>query len=136
MEKLLLGPFFPDEKLNVVDHQHVDVAVTLSEIRHFVVSDGVDDLVRKLLGRQVRNTEVRAFGHMVPDRIEEMGLAQPDAAVNEEGVVRLSRLLRDRHTGRMGKLISRSYDEILERIFRVELNAPAGFHLPRNFGYI
>ncbi len=73
MEKLLLSPFFPDEKLDIVDHKHIDVAVALSEVRHLVISDGVDDLVRELLGRQIRNAEVRPFGHMVSDRIEEMG---------------------------------------------------------------
>ena len=51
VEEFLLRAFLACQKLNVVDHQHVDMTIPLSQIHHFIVSNGVDDLVRKLLGR-------------------------------------------------------------------------------------
>ena len=61
MEELFLGPFFPGQELNVVDHQHVDVPVALAEVRHLVVPDRVDHFVRELLRRQVGDAQIRVL---------------------------------------------------------------------------
>ena len=52
----------PRQELNVVDHQHVDMPVSLPQVHHLVVADGVDDLIRELLGRQIGNAQIGALG--------------------------------------------------------------------------
>ncbi len=51
VEEFFLRPFLARQKLNVVDHQHIDIAVALPEVDHLVVANRVDDLVRKLFRR-------------------------------------------------------------------------------------
>jgi len=50
--------------------------------------------------------------HFLADGLEEMGLAQPHAAVNEQRVVRPCRFFGHRDASRMGKLIARAGDEL------------------------
>src|SRR6267143_1374516 len=121
VEEFLLRAFFARQELNVVDHQHVDMTIPLPQIHHFVVSNGVDDLVRKLLGRQIGNPEIGSLRHIISNGIQEVRLPQPGLPVNKEWVIGFRRLFSDRHTGGVGKLISRSYYEILESILGVEL---------------
>ena len=73
MEEFLLGALFPGEELHVVDQQHVDAAVALAQVGHLVVPDGVDDLVRKLLRRDIGDPEIGPLCNMVPDRVEKVG---------------------------------------------------------------
>ena len=49
-----------------------------------------------------------------------MGLAQTDAAVNEEGIVRARRRLRDSETGCVRDFVIRADDEGFECISRIE----------------
>ncbi len=56
MEELFLSPFLSDQKLDVIDHQHIDVSVALSEVHHFIVADRVNDLVCELFGREIRDS--------------------------------------------------------------------------------
>ena len=74
VEKFLLRAFLARQKLNVVDHQHVDMTISLPQIHHFVVSNGVDDLVRKLLSRQIGNPKIGPFRYIISNRIQEMCL--------------------------------------------------------------
>ncbi len=53
MKKLVLGTFFTSDKLDVVDEQQVDAAVTVSKRRHLVFADGVDGVVGKRFGGNV-----------------------------------------------------------------------------------
>ncbi len=114
MEELLLRPLLSRQKLDVVDHQHIDMAIPLSEVHHLVVADGIDDLVRKLLCRQIGNPQVRTLRHMIGNGVQQVGLAKPHTSVDEQGVIRLGRLLGDRHAGGVGELIPGADDEILE----------------------
>ena len=57
---------------------------------------------------------------MVADGMEEMGLSQTHASVNEERIVILGRRIGDRHAGGAGKLIARPHHKILKGIFRIE----------------
>ena len=60
MEELLLGRCLVDQELDIVDQEHVDIAVLVAEAGHHrivgaVVADGVDQLVRKFLAGHVQN---------------------------------------------------------------------------------
>ena len=57
---------------------------------------------------------------VVPDRVQQVGLAQPGAAVDEQRVVRLRRRLGDRDRRGVGEPVGRADDERLERVLRVE----------------
>src|SRR5215207_8052160 len=56
----------------------------------------------------------------MPDRMHQVCLTQTDTTVNEKGVVSFTRRLRGREASRMGKLVARTNDEFLERVFRIK----------------
>ena len=49
-------------------------------------------------------------------RVDQMGFAETDTAVDKEWIVMLTRLVRDGHTSRMGKLVASAYNEVFEGI--------------------
>ena len=56
----------------------------------------------------------------MPDRVEQVGLAQPGLAVDEQRVVGLGRRLGDRDRGGVGEPVARADDEGVEGVLRVE----------------
>jgi hypothetical protein len=76
-----------------------------------------------LLGSQVGDPEIGTLCHMVRDGIQEVSLPESHTPIDEQGVIGLRWLFRDRHAGSMGKLITGTHDEVLERVFRVQLDA-------------
>ena len=90
VEELLLRPVLARQELDVVDEQDVDVAVRRLEARSFVVADGVDEVVGELLGVHVAHADaVVEVAGVVADRVQQVGLAQPGVAVDEQRVVGL-----------------------------------------------
>ena len=65
---------------------------------------------------------------VVPDRVEEMGLPETRARGDEERIVFLRRLFRDRDRGTVGESVALSDDERLERVGldNVRLGIPSG----------
>ena len=59
----------------------------------------------------------------VPDGVHQVRLAESDAAVDEERVVRPRRRLRHRARGGVGELVRRPDDERVERVARVQPDA-------------
>ena len=62
-----------------------------------------------------------ALEHAVPDRVHEVRLAQPHAAVQEQRVVRHRRRLGDRLRGGVREPVRVADDEIVERVARVQV---------------
>ena len=121
VEELLLGPFAVLQELDVVDQQDVDVAVPALERAGLVVAQRVDEVVGELLGRHVPHVpRVAELRGVVTDRVQQVGLAEPGAAVDEQRVVRLRRRLGDRDRGGVREPVGRPDDERLERVLRVE----------------
>jgi hypothetical protein len=121
MEKFLLRPLLTTEKLNVVDQKKVGLAITLPEFDQITVLDRVDELVDEQLTRDVDHLHVFPFRpDELADGLHEMGLAQTDAAVNERGIVRARRRLRDSETGGMRNFIVRTDHERFERVPWIE----------------
>ncbi|MNE56050.1 hypothetical protein D3C80_1509270 [compost metagenome] len=50
MEKFLLRRFFAGQELNVVNQQNINVAVFVAEAFTAVITDGIDEFIRELLG--------------------------------------------------------------------------------------
>ena len=88
VEKLLLRPFLAGDELDVVDEEHVDPAIAFPEVLALLRADRVDELVRELLARGIRDA---LFGMPrddgMADRVHEMRLAEAGPAVHEEWVV-------------------------------------------------
>ena len=90
VEELLLEPLLALHELDVVDEQHVDVAVAALEVGDGVGADGVDVLVEERLGGDVAHDVVLVVVvHVVADGVQQVGLAQTGRAVDEQRVVRL-----------------------------------------------
>ena len=71
------------------------------------------------------------------DRVQQVGLAQPGVAVDEQRVVGLGRRLGHRDRGRVGEPVARADDERLEQVARVEpgrLALPPGTRLAAGAG--
>src|SRR5206468_996971 len=121
MEKFLLRPLFTTEKLNVVNQKNVGLAITLPEFDQITVLDCVDELVDEQLTRDVKHLHVFPFRpDELADGLHKMGLAQTDAAVNEQRIVRTRRRLRDGETGRVRDFIVRADYERFEGVSRIE----------------
>ena len=121
VEERLLGRVLALQELDVVDQQDVDLAIARLEHRRAVVGDRVDEVVRELLGAHVSNPDagVEALG-VVADGVQEVGLAEPGVAVDEERVVRLGRRLGHGDRRRVGEAVGAADDEVVEVVLRVQ----------------
>ena len=131
VEELLLRPLLVGQELHVVDQQHVDRAVALAEVRHAVEADRVDQLVDELLGGQVEHPQLRPGAQdLMADGVQQVGLAEAHAAVEEERVVALRRVLGDGLGGGVGELVGLAHDERAEQVLRVEVGRGDGLDAP------
>ena len=77
VEELLLGAFLALQELDVVDQQHVDVAVPALEGHLPVVTQRVDEVVGELLAGDVPHPHAREQPlRVVADAVQQVGLAQ------------------------------------------------------------
>ena len=132
MEELLQRPVLARQELDVIDQQHVHVAVRGLEAGAFVVPDGVDEVVGELLGVHVADPDaaVEPAG-IVADRVQQVGLAQARIAVDEQRVVGLGGRFGHGHGGGVGEAVRRTDHEGIEDVLRVqpaELVRGAGQH--------
>src|SRR5690606_31042570 len=68
------------------------------------------------LGMDIRDLRAGVAGEdRVADRVHQMRLAEPDAAVDEQRVIRGPGILADLHRRGAGKLIALAFDEAVER---------------------
>src|SRR5262245_11017181 len=121
MEKFLLRPLLTTEKLNVVNQKKVCLPITLPKFDQVTVLDRVDELVDEQLTGDVDHLHVFPFRpDELADGLHEMSLAQTDAAVDEEGIVRARWCLRDSETRCMRDFVVRADYERFKRVSRVE----------------
>src|SRR5258705_194659 len=121
MKKSPVRPLFSTKKLNVIKQKKVGLAITLPEFDEITVLDRVDELVDEQLARDVDPLHVFPFRpDELADGLHEMGLAQTDAAVNKEGIIRTRGRLRDSETGCMRDFVIPTDDERFECVSRIE----------------
>ena len=117
MEELLLELLLALHELDVVDEQHVDLAVATLEVGLLVLADGVDELVEQRLGRDVADPVRRVVvPYVLGDRLQQVGLAQSRAAVDEQRVVATARGLGHRQGGGMCEAVGCSDHERVEGV--------------------
>ena len=125
VEELLFGGGLALEELDVVDQQHVDVAVGGLEGLGAGAAQGRDELVGERLGGRVADAEAGSVVvEVVGDRREQVGLAEPGRPVEEERVVGLRRCLGDGQGGAVGESVAGADHEALEGVARVQLRDP------------
>ena len=143
MEKFLLNSFLAREELDVVNQQHVGLAVFLAELGELVVLDPVNVFVGELFGREI--SDARAFfvaRHVLADGMEQMRLAQADPAVKEKRIVGFAGRLGHRQRGGVGEIVVVADDKSFKRILGIEMDFAAarrafvrrfgGFHFGRH----
>ena len=106
VDELLLGVLLALERLDVVDQQGVELAVALLEALRPVLAERADELGREPLRGRVVDGQLRApAAQVVDDRAQQVRLAEPRRAVEEQRVVGLARAARrppGRRSGRAG----------------------------------
>ncbi len=131
VEEFLLDAFLAGEELDVVNQQHVGLAVFFAEPDQLVVLDGVNVFVGEFFRGNIRHPRaLPVAGHMLADGVQQMGLAQTDAAIKKKRIVGFARRLRDRQRGGMGEIVVVADDERVERVFGIETQI-AGHFLKR-----
>ena len=115
VEKLLLRALLAGQELDVVDEQHIRLAVFLTELLHRRRLDGGNRLVGEHFTIHVNDVEIRViFLDLKLDGVQKVGLAQARRPIDEQRVVRAGRVRRHGLRGRKRKLVRRSLDEILK----------------------
>src|SRR5690606_31629078 len=108
-------------KLHIVYNQHIGTTIKPGEISVLFVADSVQKLLHKLLTRNVHHMRGGLFGQDgITNRLDEVGFANSDAAINEQRVVFGARRLRNRLAGGIRQLITRAYYKVLKRITLVQ----------------
>ena len=136
VEKFLLSLDFLGQKLHIVYHQKVDMAVLLAKCLGGVVTDGVNQLVGEFFAGNVQYPLGGIiFQHLVADGVHEMGLAQAYAAVHEQGIVGLARLLGHGQGSCMGYAVEAAGNEVVKNVLGVQGGSIARCYLGKG-GFI
>ena len=103
--------------MDVVDHQHVRVAEAVAELHHPARAHRLVEDVHEGAARDVDDPCGRvAPEHLLADRLQEMGLAHPHAAMHEERVVGTAGLRGHGLRCGMRQAVVRTHDERLEDV--------------------
>ena len=129
IKKLLLGGILARDKLHIVHHQHIHIAVFAAELGVGVVLYGVDKLVCKgfagNVGYAVSGVIVL---YVVAYCVHKVGFAKADVAVYKEGIVCGGGVIRHRLCGGGGDVVAAAYNEIVKCKFGIKGGIlPAGF---------
>ena len=124
MEKFFLRVVLADQELQVIDHQHIDAAKLFLELHRRLAADCGDEAIHEFFGRHVSDRD-RLRAVLAPqfpgDGMHQVGLAQADAAVQEQRIeADARRLFGDAARAGIGKLIGLADDEVIEREPRIE----------------
>ena len=121
VEELFLDAFFALDELDVVDQQHVDVAVAAFERGFAVIAQRVDEVVGEFLGGDVLDPHAgeQSLG-VVAGRVQKVGLAEAGLTPDEQRVVGAGGRLGNREAGGVSEPIGCADDEGVEGVAPVE----------------
>ena len=126
VKELFLRTLLAREELNVIDEQRIGGSVVALEIVDGVVLQSVHHVGNEALRMQVNDLgRRRASSDGVADGVHQMGLAEPDAAVDEQWVVGAAGIFRHLHGRRPRQLIGFAFDEIFKGEVRAQASALA-----------
>lgn len=121
IEELLLRAILAGKELDIVDQQQIERMVVALEIVERLALVGLDHVRDVLVRMHVAHPHAGPRGHHgIADGVDQVGLAQPHAAVQEQRVVGRAGILR--HLQRRGarQLVGLAGHEILEGEIRVQ----------------
>ena len=117
VEQFLVNLRHATQELDVIDQEAIHAAHALPERGQGADLLRGSEARRERFAGQVQHFRFLRMGRdIVPDRMEEMGLPEARARRDEERIVLLGRLLRDRDRGAMGEPVALPDDERLERV--------------------
>jgi hypothetical protein len=117
VEELFEDLFFAFEELDIVQEEDVDSAVAGLEVIGSFPTNRLDEVVEEVLRGHIPNDQVGIHLEcLMANRIEEMGLPQPGAAIDEQRVVVGSGLLGHRHRRCRSESVGLADYEALEAI--------------------
>ena len=121
MKKLLLRAIFAAQEVNVVDHEHVEITIAISEVVHIAVLDGSDELVDETIAREIRNARFAVLLQIfLADGLKKMRFAKPNPAMNKQRDLFLPRLSSHGKGGSEWQPIARPRNKILNQIIRIQ----------------
>ena len=80
MEELLLGRFFARDELDIIHQQDIDRAILGAKLFGGAITNSIDNFVGELLRRNIEHRQAGLHA-LVPNRVQEVRLAQTNAAV-------------------------------------------------------
>ena len=131
VEELLQGGLLALQELDVVHQEDVDVPVAALEglqaaVVAVAVTQAGDEVRGELLGVDVLDADLGVEGtRVVADGVQEVGLAQAGAPVDEQGVVGAGGRLRHGDGGGVGEPVGGAGDVGVKGVARVEAGAVA-----------
>src|SRR6185369_82050 len=121
VEELLLRPFLAGEKLDVVEQEGVDGAVTLAERRHLVVADRGDQVGDEAVGRHVDDLLPGVFlADPLADGLDQVRLAEARSTIDEERIERAAGVFGDGERRGVRELVRAADDEGREAVAWIE----------------
>ena len=125
VEKFLLNALLARQKLDVVNQQHVGLAVFLAKPGELVVLDGVNVLVGEFFGRNIGDARaLLVAGDVLADGVEQVGFAEADAAVEKKWIIGFAGSLGDGQRGGVGKIVVIADDKGFERVLGIKTDFP------------
>ena len=121
MEETFLSGLFAADKLDIIDQQHIRIAVFIAEFLGFPLADSrIDKLVGKLLGTDII-TRMPFVSCGIADGIQKMGLAQPYPAVDIKRIITArSRLFRGAAGSGKSQAVAVADHKGIKGIFRIQ----------------
>ena len=127
VEELFLDAFLALDELDVIDEQHVDVAVAAFEGDLAVVAERVDEVVGEFLGGDVLDPHPGEQPlRIVAGGMQQVCLAETRLAPNEQRVVGAGGCFGDRQSGGVREPIGGTDDEGVEGVAAVEAGSVGG----------
>ena len=121
IEKLFLGAVFVGKELHIVNEEQVERVVVVFELVKGLALVGFHHIRDKLLGMDVQHLGVGLVEQqLVAHSMHQMGFAQAHPAVNEQGVVELTRHIGHMHGGGAGHAVGRALHQRVKAQAAVE----------------
>ena len=115
VEEFFLRAVLAGDELHVIHHQHIDGAKDLLEFHHLAVAQRLHETVHELFRGQIDHVQVGPFCLQLPcDGMHQVGLAQTDAPIEEQGVERNRPAFGDATRGGMGQFVRLAHDETVK----------------------
>ena len=117
VEIFFLRALASGQELDVVDQEHVHGAIALAELVGLAFLNGLNHVVGEpLAGRVDHGLLGEHLAHPMADGVQQVGLAQADAAPDKERIPRLARSVGGGHGRGMRQPVAGAHDKGLEDV--------------------